>query len=474
MHTVLLIASIVSVSGSMAATIHVLLFYRRATTAVAWLFAIWMIPILAPVAYLMLSVYEGPRRIRRRRRAAVQFRKRRAFRLDDGTEMPRLPEAAELVRLDRAQTPFSFLPGHHLEILPDSDASLSGMLAAIEGAKQEILLQTFILQAGEVLEAMIDRIASRRRDGVAVRLLIDPIGTVSLPRSVSTRLEECGVKVAAFLKPNPLKGRFQVNFRNHRKLLAVDGKLAFLGGRNLSDDYFDRDGGRRFRDLSVAVRGPSVVALRRVFEEDWALATDHEDDPGDLDGPLGSLTFDSGGSWARPYPLGPDESALPFTDVLATAISRASKSVFIVSPYFAPGPALQSRLRCAALAGVDVTLLISDRSDLWIGDHAARHFAREIAAAGANILFRPDRFVHAKAIVIDDAWATFGSMNFDQRSFQLNYELNLEVLDAGFARALRAYFDADVADSRRLDPNERPRLWRRLAERGSALFEPLL
>ncbi len=472
MKSLLALGSLVSVASSLAATVHVLLRYRRPTTAVAWLFAVWLIPILAPIAYVALSVYEGPRSIRRRRGRGASLRRRAGV---DGAERDALPDAARLVELPRGDAPFAFRPGHLLEIAEDADRSLERMLETLEGAEREILVQTFILGSGEVLEALLDVVARKSREGVDVRLLFDPIGTVPLPDEVPRRLGESGVRVATFLKPNPLKGRFQVNFRNHRKLVVVDGAVAFLGGRNWADEYFERGDARPARDLTVSVRGPSVAGLRRVFLEDWALASEEAEEeeapvPPYEPGPPAS---EEGGAWARPYPIGPDESGLLFTDVLAAAIGRARKSVFVASPYFAPGAALASRLREAALAGVDVTILLPRRSDLRIGDLAARHFARELASVGATFRLY-EGFLHAKAVVVDDAWATFGSLNFDQRSFQLNYELNLEVLDERFARSLRAYFDDLLAESVALDPDEKLGVLRRLGERASALFEPLL
>lgn len=467
MNHVFAIGSILSILTSVAATVHVLLYYRRTTTAVAWLFAVWLIPVVAPAAYLMLSVYEGPRSIRRRRRRGASLRRRSRPAVEDREG---LPTSAGLVSLPRRDAPFAFRPGHALEIAESADAALERMLAAVDGARREVLVQTFILGSGEVLEKLLDAVIRKSREGVAVRLLFDPIGTMPLPSEVPERLRDCDVEFGTFLNPNPLKGRFQVNFRNHRKLLIVDGEVAFLGGRNWADEFFERGDSPPARDLTVSVRGPSVIGLRRVFLEDWALATEGELDEDPLDS---APSPEPGAVWARPSPIGPDESGLEFTDVLATAISRAERSVFIATPYFAPGAALASRLRCAALGGVDVTILMPGRSDLWVGDRAARHFARDLATAGATILLSRG-FLHAKAIIIDEAWATFGSMNFDQRSFQLNYELNLEVLDEPFARALRAYFDEDVAASDRLDPDEKLGLGQRLAERASALFEPLL
>lgn len=474
---ILSIGSVIAVLASIATTVHILLRYKRSTTAVAWLFAVWVFPLLGSLAYLTLAVYEGPRSIRNRRRRGAGLRRRTRFE-QDGSAGHHL---GSLLFRDLHQQPgiFPLRVENQFAILPDSATALAEMLQAIAEARDEILVQTFILQSGTVMERISAGLSERARAGVSVRMLIDPIGTVPIPTQIIDGLREAGVRTEAFLSPNPLKGRFQINFRNHRKLLLVDRDVAFIGGRNLSDDYFDTPGSRGFRDVTVQVRGPLLADLRRVFLEDWALATDCELE--DTDAPAARRELQPedcgvqhGRACARVFAIGPDESGVNFVDVLGATLSLAERSIFIVSPYFAPGPEFLHRLRVAALRGVQVTLLLPRRSDLRLADLAARHFCRQLTAVGVEVRFRTERFIHAKAMIVDGSWTAFGSVNFDQRSFHLNYELNVEVYGEDFATRLRGYFETDMQASVRLDPDQPVPWWRCMAERAAALFEPLL
>jgi cardiolipin synthase len=466
------VISVVSLTCSVVGTVHLLLHYRRTTSAVAWLFALWTLPLAGTLLYAMLAVYEGPSKLRRRRRHGEQLRARTEIGSSRGIASEKLPPAYELPRLgSHISTPFRFAGGHRLEILEDGAAALEAMLDAISKAGHEILFQTYILKSGKAFERLADALTLAAKRDVRVRVLIDPIGTTVLPDEIEDQLAAAGVETVTYTGPNPLKGRFQINFRNHRKVLLVDRSLAFVGGRNWSDHDFGLAEGRRCRDLTVAIHGPAVIGLRRVFAEDFAIASDRGIERIGFDWPNEDI---AGGTFARVYPSGPDESEPAFLDVVGAALGRATKSIFIVTPYFAPGTAMLHRLRIAALSGLDVTVLMPQRSDHRFIDYAGRHFAREMAAVGVRVLLRRDQQLHAKTIIVDGCYSVFGSMNFDVRSFVLNYEISVEVLGEEFATRLRAYYDPDIAASTVLDPRARVPIHRRILERFTALFEPIL
>ena len=265
----------------------------------------------------------------------------------------------------------------------------------------------------------------------------------------------------------------QVNFRNHRKILTVDGRIGFTGGRNWADEYFPAHGGEHaFRDTSVELRGPVVPAMRRVFLEDWAVATGDEaplEVPIEAGEPAGSVL-------ARVQPFGPDEPQGSLIDALGGALRAAHESVFVATPYFVPGPTLQHHLRSAALSGVAVELLLPERCDHRSIDFAARYYLEPLLEAGVRVFRRAPPLLHAKAVIVDGVWSTVGSVNVDARSLNLNYEMNVEVLSADFARDLRAWFDVDFAEANELSLEvfRRRRRRARVAEKAAALFEPLM
>jgi cardiolipin synthase len=466
---------VANVAVALAASLHLLLHYRRATTAVAWLFAVWVFPVVGALLYVMLAVYEGPRAVRRRKARAAAIRRTDRSAVVSPDSPAGYPDAeayANLARLADRVSPFPMTAGNAVEILPSGASAVDAMLGAIAGARREVCLLTYILASGAVGHRLREALAARVRAGVAVRVLYDPFGSFALSGEYVESLRDAGVKVAAFLKPNPWKGRLQVNFRNHRKILVVDGEVAFTGGLNWADDYDERTAvGRARRDLHVRVRGPAVGPIRRVFFEDWCIATDEPMPP-----PAPHDAGACGTLLARVIPHGPDEEGPGLFAILGGALHRARRSVLLVTPYFVPGGTMLEALRIAALSGVAVRVLLPRQSDNTVADLAARRQFAPLLVAGAEILLAKGPFLHAKALVVDGLWTCLGSANFDQRSFHCNYELNLEIVDRAFAEETIRHFEPDLARAERVDAKRfaRRSMWRRALENAAALFEPVL
>ncbi|MGH7163774.1 MAG: phospholipase D-like domain-containing protein, partial [Planctomycetota bacterium] len=219
------------------ATLHLLLHYRRASTAVAWLFAFWILPVVGPFLYASLGPVVEPRGIRRRRARARVLRGPGRGGALAACDYPASLHDPTLARLVESVAAFPLVAGNETRILPSGDAAFEAMLAAIAAARSEIGLATYILGPGRIAERLKEALVERARAGVAVKLLYDRLGSIRLPGSYVDELERGGVRVAGFLKPNPFKGRLQINFRNHRKILVVDGEIAFTGSLNWSDEY---------------------------------------------------------------------------------------------------------------------------------------------------------------------------------------------------------------------------------------------
>ncbi|MGQ0613367.1 MAG: phospholipase D-like domain-containing protein [Planctomycetaceae bacterium] len=469
MTKILVAANLLVASG---ASLHLLLRYRRSTTAVAWLFAIWVLPFLGSLLYALLGVPGEPRAVRRRKARAEAIRGRGRAGI-----LPKVPYPAGVVDpnlaslVDRA-APFPLTAGNAVDLLPGGGAAFDAMLAAIAAARNEIVLASYILDPGAVTRRLFGLLEERAAAGVSVRLLYDHFGSFRLSRGARNRLAAAGIRAAGFLRPNPFKRRLQINFRNHRKILVVDGREAFLGGLNWADEYDERlPAPRTLRDLHMRVRGPVVAALRRIFLEDYCIAADDSMEPGDavVPAPEGVLC-------ARAIPHGPDEETPGLTAVFHGAIQRARRDLLLVSPYFVPGGTMREALRIAALSGVRVRLLLPRRSDNAMADLAARHNFGPLLEAGAWIGLVDGDFLHAKALVVDGAWSCLGSANFDERSFHCNYEIGLEVPDREFAGLVEASFHGELARAVPLDARlfARRSPWHRALQNAAALFEPLL
>jgi cardiolipin synthase len=464
------LVSLAAVLAAAVASVHLLLRYRAPSAAVAWLFAFWVLPVLGVLAYVMFALYDGPRSVRRRRRLSRSLRaaERRAPR--------RIGDRGDGLgsRLDSVARRSGALPttiGNAVHLHASGAAAAADVMDLVRGAKREIWLATYIFERDAFTEPLVELLAERRAAGVDVRVLVDAIGSRRFLWRNLASLRRLGIPHARFLEPNPLKGRFQVNARNHRKLLVVDSERAILGGRNFAAEYFD-DGPDGYRDTSVRVEGPAVGALAGVFLEDWLVATEGSPDE------LRSIESPPavGHSDLRVVPHGCDEVRDVFLPLVSAAIRSARESILVVTPYFVPEVTILHDLRLAALSGVRVRVLLPQRSpELW-PDLGGRRSFETLLRAGAEIWRVPAPFLHAKALVFDGQRAFVGSANFDQRSFDLNYELSLEIQDPDVARALEASFEPEFARAERLDTEtflRRP--WTaRAVENFVALFSPLL
>lgn len=454
---------LIHVAAALAGTGHLLLNYRRPTAAVGWLFALWVLPLVGSLLYLLFAVYEGPRTLRSRRRLSRSLRRR---------ERPAPQTAASRSARERVASSCGALPmtgGNAVRLHPSAAEARAGYLEAIRSARREILLETYLWTEDAFTRELRDALAERRAAGVDVRVLVDAIGSRATRGRCFEQLDRAGIPNRPYLPPSPLKGRFQINFRNHRKLLVTDGALAITGGRNCGQAYFDD---AEVRDLSVEIRGPAVGALRQVFDEDWTVATeghDREIVDCEIPEPCGDTSL-------RVVPHGCDEERDVFLPLVSSALRSARSSVLVVTPYLVPGATMLHDLRLAALGGAEVRILIPERTPERWPEVAARRFFEPLLAAGVEIWVRAPPFLHAKAIVVDDEVTILGSANFDQRSFFLNYELSCELESGALARAVGAYFEPDFAAARRLDPDAFARRgWKaRLTENAAALFTPIL
>lgn len=349
------------------------------------------------------------------------------------------------------------------ELLVDGGAHFGAVEAAIARATQEIRVQIYIWRDDSTGRRLAHALAAKARAGVRVFVLVDAIGTAAY--GLRTWLKSAGVCVASFHPPRLGLGLPALQLRNHRKLFWVDGIEAFVGGMNVGAEY-ERD----WHDLGVRLRGPVVHHLGEIFREDWAFATGTD---------LAIVPPTSAGSCAGVSVVisgGPDRSRSRIEDTIFMACGAAQVRVWVLTPYFIPTEPVRSALRAASLRGVDVRLVVPARSDVRLAALAARPFYRELLDDGVHVLEYQGRILHAKAILIDDDLALVGSVNLDERSLRLNFELLACIASASLARQLEAVFLEDMRSCRallagELDAESR---WSQLVESAAHLLSPLL
>ena len=360
--------------------------------------------------------------------------------------------------------------GNRVLLLQDGPATYRAMLAAIAGARDHIHLETYILDDDEVGQRFVQALTERQTQGVQVNLIRDGMGTLATPPALFAPLVAGGGQVLVFNPLNPLVARktWEPNQRDHRKLLIVDGRTAFLGGINISNVYSGGSARRRepdkpaWRDTDLQLQGPVVAELQKLFLAAWAAQAGPALKPRDWF----PVPERAGQQVVRAIGSSPDE---PFSAIYATllsAIASAQTSIQITVAYFAPDPQLQAALQAAAARGAAVTLILPGQSDSWLVFQAGRGHYTELLEAGVKIVERQGAILHAKTALIDSVWATVGSTNLDWRSFLHNHELNAVVLGQDFGQQVQAMFDKDLALSTpiRLEDWRRRGLLARLKE----------
>ncbi|MEP6672528.1 MAG: cardiolipin synthase [Chthoniobacter sp.] len=450
-----------------AAIPFILLAQKRPVSTLAWVWTVILFPFIGPIAYLLFGLDRLTRRRQCHHDAITSRCQARGRKVGPKVDIP--PRDAPLFQTLECLAEIPVSSADEVRLLPDTTTFFPALHEWIEKAKHHVHVQFFVFEEDEPGCALRDRLIAAARRGVIVRLLLDPLGCAHTSRSFFRQLEEAGGSIAWFRSLNPLRSRFCLHLRNHRKLQIIDGRVAFVGGMNVGPNYTgDNPKIGRWRDLQMELHGPIVSALQEVFAEDWEFAAEEE-----ITGDGYYLAGDQAGTYPAQVVIGgPDLAVEAMADSFAAVLHHAGKRAWVSAGYFVPNDLLLSALRLAANRGVDVRLVSTEKSDHPYLAEIGRSYYEQLLRAGVRIFeYRPGMH-HAKAMLIDDELVMVGSANCDNRSMRLNFELNVLVRCASAARALEEFFVEDFGDSREVTLNEhlsRP-FHRRLLE---AIVRPL-
>ncbi len=345
--------------------------------------------------------------------------------------------------------------GNKVALLQDGPATFQAMFTAIRNAKDHINMETYIIEDDEVGKRFADALIEKQAQGVSVNFIYDSVGGINAPKEFFKRLTDSGVKVLEFNPINPLTAKkgWELNQRDHRKLLIVDGQEAFLGGINISSVYSGGsfspgskrrpDGSPPWRDTHVHLEGPVVAEFQKLFLATW------EKQKGAT---LAASKFfpqlsNQGKEVVRAIGSSPDDPYSLIYATLISAINSAETSVNLTNAYFVPDPQLLTALKDATQRGVDVKIILPSNTDFWLVFHAGRSFYATLLRAGVKIYERRDALLHSKTAQIDGVWSTIGSTNLDWRSFLHNDEVNAVILGQEFGAQMQAMFEKDLAAS---------------------------
>lgn len=361
--------------------------------------------------------------------------------LEDNEEL-----ATMLVRI--LQSPIT--GGNKVKLLLNGEEKFPELLDALRNAKHHIHLEYYIFEQDTIGSEIIEALIAKAKEGIEVRFIYDDFGSPSIKKKIERRMRDVGIEVYPFSKVHFYLLANRINYRNHRKIVVIDGHTGFVGGINVSDKYINNKKGQLYwRDTHVRIDGPGVFYLQYIFITDWNFCCGKK------------ITLEekyfcqekipNGKIYTQIAASGPDAEQPSILFSLLQAIYLAKREILITTPYFIPGDSIMEALRTAALSGINVKLLVPGKCDSKLVNAASKANYNELLQAGVEIYIYQKGFVHAKTMVADSRLSIIGTANMDHRSFELNFEVNAVIYDAGFSEQLRTVFFDDIKDAEKLD-----------------------
>lgn len=475
--TVAIIIPAIEILGIITA-MHAILFTRSARGAIAWAITLVVMPWVALPLYWVFGRNKFYGYVETLRAGNIQSHHQMDRTIKKMERYPPPPPGEDQACMEAADEVYTHLAGmpftgrNKADLLINGPATFDAIFKGIESARHYLLIEFFIIRNDRIGRRFQELLIKKAKAGVKIYFIYDEIGSRKLSGRYINRLLNAGVEIHPFSTTRGWLNRFQINFRNHRKIVVIDGKTGFVGGHNIGDEYLGRK--RKYgawRDTHVMVEGPSVLGLQIAFSADWFWAVRKK-----LDiawnvhpAPAGDMNI---------LPLATDPSQRLDTCLLffLHAILSARKRIWITSPYFVPDDGIINALQVAALKGVDVRIILPGRPDkkiLYLASFA--YFSRLLSVPGISIYRYLPGFMHQKVMIIDDDTSAVGSANFDNRSFYLNFEMNMIIKNREFTDRVKKMLENDMDQSRQVVyPDDKTTLLFRLLVRLSSLFSPVL
>jgi cardiolipin synthase len=421
---------------------------RTSQGSIAWLLSLALLPFPTVFLYMIFGwkFFDDYATDRIKNGRADRPLRARDLALIDRETTDKWPVQAQVSELP-------FLHGNHVDLLIDGKATFDSIFEGIDAAEEYLFVQFYIVRDDDLGQQLAERLIAKARAGVQVRLLYDDVGSTGMPKRFRTQLRDAGVKVAGFNQRHKflrVYGPTRINYRNHRKIVVADGKHAWVGGHNVGDEYLGKDPKYgHWRDTHVRVSGPAALGCALLFREDWEWATGERlssNPPKELESPGDQSVLVMGSGPADKL----EECAIAYVDM----IGRARERLWIVSPYFVPDTDIRTVLFAARLRGVDVRIMLPDNPDhalVWLASMA---HADAMVEHGISVYRYTDGFLHQKVVLMDDEIATVGSVNFDNRSFAINFEITLWFTDRKTIDAVEAMLLTDFKSCREVSSSE--------------------
>jgi len=427
---------------------------RSPYKTIAWIMVLILLPIVGVIFYLFFG-QEYRKQKMFSRKGLYSLGKLRQLSLKQLREIGQthlnldkdILEKQNIIRLLLNNSSALLTTGNKLEILNDGKKTFESIFEAIRSAKHHVHLEYYIFSEDKIGNQLKELLIEKSEQGVEVRIIVDDVGSWGLSQRFFSKLRASGIEIYSFMDVRFPRLTSRVNFRNHRKIIIIDGNIGFTGGINIADRYIEgipKIG--HWRDTHLKIEGDAVASLQVIFAADWFFVTTNN---------LKGKNYFPPFSEKKGIPVqiaagGPDYDWENISQAFFSAILSARKKVYIVTPYLMPPPLLLTALKTAALSQVDVRIIVPEKSDAITPRWSTFSYVEELLEAGVKIYFYQNGFIHSKLMIVDDTFSTIGTTNFDFRSFETNFEVNSFIYDKNFTAELEGYFRTDLSNSREI------------------------
>lgn len=459
--------------GGILAAVNAIMTTRTAQGAVAWSVSLVTFPFVALPAYFVFgrSKFEGTMAAYDQSRDEID---KVVAKFRENMQPWNVPtdETPSVYQSVRQLANMEMTHSNRAELLINGDATFTSILDGVAKAEHYVLFQFYMFHDDNIGRKVQEALIEKAKTGVRVYVLYDEVGSHGLPDSYVEKLRAAGVKVSSFKPTQGSGNRFQINFRNHRKMVVVDGITGWVGGHNVGDEYMGRDPEfSPWRDTHVRLDGPVAIQMQLVILADWYWATREL-----LDVNWQPQAAEGSNVKAMIVPFAPSSKFETAGLFFVTALNSAKERIWLSAPYFVPDEAIFKALQLAALRGVDVRIITTGKPDSWPVYLAAFHYIYRLRDLGIKFYSYQPGFLHEKVMLVDDEFSTVGTPNFDNRSFRLNFEVTSLIADKAFASEMETMFEQDFAHAVLIDPDalEKKPFWWRFGVNLSRLAAPVL
>ncbi|MBR6042969.1 MAG: cardiolipin synthase [Paludibacteraceae bacterium] len=447
---------------------------RSPVKSIAWIFVLILLPVVGLLLYILVGKNFRKKMVISHRSLAKWKERIETIKGDPILEKSFPKQYKNFAYMALNSSNSTLYVNNEVKLFTTGKDFFESMFSEVEKAKKYIHVEFYIFNSDTIGSKFIEILKRKAKEGVKVRVIIDDVGSWLMRKSSVRDMRAAGIEIYCFLKVGLPAINSKVNYRNHRKIVVIDGDVGYTGGMNVADRYVEGSKWGAWRDTHLRIEGEAVHGLQRVFLSDWyfvsrTLLSDDELYYPTPDSPVGN-------SLIQVVSSSPDCEWESIMQTFFMAFAQARNYIYLQTPYFLPNQTIVNALQCAALGGVDVRIIIPRHSDASFALKSSMTYIDEMLNAGVKVYFFEEGFIHSKTIVIDDNLSTVGTANMDFRSFEQNFEINTWIYDPEFAQTMKNIFLADLEKSSQINLEEwrnRPHL-EKFGESWARLFSPLM